>query len=359
MEMKMTERVNVGILGFAHAHVNAYCTKWRENPGWGVDVVAGWDHNKERLETAVKNHGVKGISAVEDLLSNPEVQAVVVSAETAMHAELVEKAASAGKAIILQKPMALTMGEADRIVAAVNQSGVPFTMAWQMRVDPQNQQIKSLMDSGKLGQIFQVRRRHALPTQIWPNFTELWHVNPAMNRDIWADDASHAIDFIYWLLGAPETVTAEIESLYDPRVPMDNGYAIFRYPGGPLAIVNCSFTCVAAENTTEVVAEKGSIIQNYGDVPSCNVPRPQNACGLKWYTQEKGDWTYSDIESPVGHGERISGLAKPLADFLHKKRPAIATAEEGRTVLQMTLACYVSVREGCRVRLNDPRINQV
>ena len=72
---------------------------------------------------------------------------------------------------------------------------------------------------------------------------------PELNRDIWADDAAHAIDFIHWLLGVPESITAEVDSLCDPRVPKDNGIAMFRYPGGPLAEVFCSFTCVAAENT--------------------------------------------------------------------------------------------------------------
>ena len=100
-------------------------------------------------------------------------------------------------------------------------------------------------------------------------------------------------------------------------------------------------------------------MQNYGDVPSCNVPRPAEACGLKWYTVERQDWTCSDIPSPTGHGERIAGLAGPLAEFLHGERPPIATAEEGRTALRMTLACYVSVREGRRVFMDDPAIDNV
>ncbi len=355
----MTDSIKVGILGFAHGHVNAYCTQWRDRPELGVDVIAGWDHDNKRLANAVDNFGVQSFTEVDALLDGADIQAVVVSAETSLHADLVEKAALVGKTIILQKPIALTMQQADRIVNAVETSGVPFTMAWQMRVDPQNLQIKSLMESGELGQIFEVRRRHGLPTHIWPNFTELWHVQPDLNRDIWADDAAHPIDFIYWLLGAPETITAEVDSLYDPLVPMDNGIAIFRYPGGPIAVVNCSFTNTATENVTEVIAEKGSIVQNYGDVPSCNVPRPVNACGLKWYTIEKEDWVCSDIASPSNHGARISGLAEPLAEFLHKQRSTIATAEEGRTVLRMTLACYVSVREGRRVRLDDDSINLV
>ncbi len=351
--------VNLGILGFAHGHVNAYCTRWRECPEMGINIVAGWDHDATRLEKAVTDYGVRPYTEADALLADPNVQAVIIAAETSLHADLVERAAAAGKAIVLQKPMALTLPEADRIVAAVERSGVPFTMAWQMRVDPQNMQIKALMQSGELGRVFMVRRRHGLSVHLWPNFEQMWHFNPALNRDIWVDDAAHAIDFILWLLGEPETVTAEIVSLHDPRVPMDNGIAVFRYPGGPLAEVSCSFVCPAMENTVEVIAEKGSIVQNYGDPPSCNVPRPAGACGLKWYTVAYKNWTCSDIPSPANHGERIAGLAGPLAEFLRGECPPIATVEEGRAALRMTLACYASVREGRRVRLDDPAIAQV
>jgi len=351
--------IGIGILGFAHGHVNSYCREWRRDAQMGVNVVAGWDHDAARLAQAGKQHGVEACDDLAALLARDDVKAVVVASETSTHAELVEKAAAAGKAIILQKPMALTLAEADRIVAAVEGAAVPFTMAWQMRMDPQNNKMKELIESGTLGQVFMVRRRHGLGMCLNPAFADSWHVAPEHNRDIWADDAAHAIDFIYWLLGKPETVTAEMESLYNPRIPMDNGIAVFRYPGGPLAEVCCSFTNPAGENTTEVVGEKGSIIQNYGDNPSCNVPRPEGAPGLKWYLAASKEWTFSDIPSPAGHGERIAGLAGPLAEFLRGERTPIATAPEGRTALRMLLACYVSSREGRRVRIDDPAVADV
>jgi predicted dehydrogenase len=351
--------IKVGILGFAHGHVNAYCNQWRDNPGLDISVVAGWDHDATRLAQNAKTYGFQPYADAGALLTGAGVDAVIVSAETSRHAELVECAAAAGKAIVVQKPIALTMSEADRIVTAVKQHGVPFTMAWQMRVDPQNVEIKTLMGSGILGKLFMVRRRHGLNTHEWGNFNTLWHAKPELNRDIWADDAAHAIDFIQWLLGVPETVTAEIDSFLDPLVPNDNGIAIFRYPGGPLAEVVCSFVCPAAENTVEVVGEKGSIIQNYGDVPSASVPRPKDAPGQKWYLSATKQWTISEIASPPTHGVRIAGLAAPLAEFLHGKRAPIATAEEGRTTLRMTLACYISTREGRRVRIDDPAVQNV
>lgn len=347
----------VGILGFAHGHVNAYCAQWKQHPEYEIELVAGWDHDLNRLKSNSDNYGIRPCKDVDELLA--EVQAVVIASETSLHADLVERSASAGKTIVLQKPMAITMKEADRIVSAVEKYGVRFSMAWQMRCDPQNIKMKELVQSGEFGKIFMVRRRHGLGTHLWQGFENSWHVDPKLNRDIWADDSSHAIDFIQWLLGIPESVTAEIMSLYNPKIPMDNGVALFRYKDGPLAEVSCSFTTTAAENTTEIFAEKGAIIQNFGDGPSCNVPRPSGAHGLKWFTVSTGQWTYSDIPSPDNHGARISGLSKPLADFINGKREPIATAREGRTTLQMTLACYLSTRQGTRVDINDPAIYEV
>ena len=351
--------IGVGILGFAHGHVHSYCSRWRDEPELGVRVVAGWDHDRERLAQAASKHGIETEDAPAGLLAREDIEAVVIPAETSMHAELVEQAAAAGKAIILQKPMALTMPEADRIVSAVAEHGAAFTMAWQMRVDPQNLEMKRLIESGELGQVFMVRRRHGLGLGLNDAFADSWHVDPALNRDLWADDASHPIDFLHWLLGVPDTVTAEIRSLHNPRIPMDNGVAIFDYPGGPLAEVCCSFTSAAGENTTEIIAEKGVLIQSYGDAPSCAVPRPEGACGLKWYLPERGEWTCSEIPSPNSQGVRIAGLTEPLAEFLQGRRPPLATAEEGRTSLRMVLACYVSTREGRRVKLDDPAIAEV
>ncbi len=137
--------IHTAILGFAHGHVNSYCGKWREHPEYGVSVLYGWDHDANRLAKAAQDFSLQAFSDIDKLLALPDLQAVIIAAETSLHTDLVEKAAAAGKSIVLQKPMALTMPEADRIVAAVQRASVPFSMAWQMRVDPQNLQIKDLI----------------------------------------------------------------------------------------------------------------------------------------------------------------------------------------------------------------------
>jgi predicted dehydrogenase len=353
IERVQSMAMNLGILGFAHGHVGSYCRQWRANPSIGLNIAAGWDHDAARAAKAEEEHGVALCSSARELVARDDIQAVAIGAETAMHAEMVELAAEAGKAIILQKPIALTLDQADRIVAAVERTGVPFTMAWQMRVDPQNVKMKELVEAGTLGRVFMLRRRHCLSTHTWPWFPDSWHNSPEMNRDIFADDAAHAVDFIYWMLGMPVSVTAELGTLNDPRVPNDHAIAVYRFADGTFAEAFCSFACLAGENTTEIVGERGVVIQNYGDSPSTNIPPAERGEGLKWYLQETKSWTPSGIPSPEKHGERIAGLAGPLAEFLRGERPPIATAREGRDVLRMILACYESAEAGRRVALDS------
>ena len=337
--------IRLGILGFAHAHVNSYCAEWRKTGA--VEIVAGWDHAVDRAQKS----GIAVVGTVAELLAR--VDAVVIAAETSRHADLVEQAAAAGKAIILQKPLALTLAEADRMVAAVQRARVPFTLAWQMRVDLHNVQLKSLLASGEFGRVCMIRRRHGLPTQTWKDFDQSWHVQPELNRDLFADDAAHPLDFLYWLRGMPVSVTAEMSTVVNPAIRNDTSLVTLRYADGSLGEVSCCFVALAGENVTEVICEHGVIIENYGDVPSCNVPRPPGAgAQLKWYLGKTGNWAVSDLPEIKSHSERLAGLAAPLAEFLHGQRPPIATAAEGRDVLRIVLACYESAHQGKRINLN-------
>ena len=285
------------------------------------------------------------------MLGRADIDAVVIAAETAYHADMVELAAAAGKAIVLQKPMSLTMEQADRIVDAVNRAGCRSRWRWQMRVDPHNVKAKALLESGEFGRVFMIRRRHCLGTQFMKDFDKMWHVVPELNRDIFADDAAHPIDFLYWMMGGmPVSAFAEMGTLLNPAVPNDNAIAVYRYADGAFAEASCTFVAVAGENTLEIICENGVIIGNYGDGPS-NGAKPEGGVQLKWYLHKDGKWTNSDVPDIAGQGERIAGLAGPIAEFLHGKRPAIATAEEGRDVLRMVLACYESVEQGKRISL--------
>jgi predicted dehydrogenase len=346
---------NIGVLGFAHGHVMSYAPQWALHPEWGVQVVAGWDHDAARAEDKCQMLQATAYPTVEALLDSG-VDGVIISSETVYHAELVERAAAAGKDILCYKPLALTMAEADRIVHAVEQHGVRFSMGWQMRTDPQNEKIKELIDSGELGRVFQFRRRHCLGTHLWGDFASTWHNQKELNRDIFADDSAHAINWMQHLFGMPQEVIARITTAHNPAVPNDNGVAVFSYPNGMLAEISCNFACSAAEITTEVYLEKGAIAQYFGDGPATRLPRVPGMPGLKWFKEGDADWTDSGIPSPKAHGERIVAQAQPIADFFTGRRGTLCSAQEGRDTLRLVLACYLSEREGARVSVYDDRV---
>ena len=296
-------------------------------------------------------------TAPKALVARDDIDAVVVSSETLYHPNLCELSAAVGKAIICYKPLALPLADADRIVNAVEKYNVPFTVGYQMRVDPQNIKIKELIQGGAIGDIFVYRRRHGLATHNWAGFENTWHADPKLNRDIFADDSSHPIDMLNWIFGVPETVMAELTTMANPKVKNDNGVALFKYENGMIAEISTYFTCSAAEITTEVYGSRGAIQQYFGDGPSTRLPHGTE--GLKYFVEGDADWTLSGIPSPAGHGERILAQADPFADFLHGKRPPVCSVYEARDSLKMVLACYLSARTGQRVRIDDPRLYDI
>jgi predicted dehydrogenase len=348
--------IGLGIVGLAHSHVNTYVRQWLDHPEWEVQPRAMWDHDAARLAKAREQFNDLDVTAsLEALLSRSDISAVVIASETAHHADHVEQAARAGKAIILQKPIATTLADARRIVEVVGQMRVPFTMAWQMRVDEQHLEMRRMLETGVLGKVSMLRRRHGLPAQTWPGFADSWHVNPALNHSIWADDASHPMDWLLWLWGEPESVMADITRAPDGELDNSQGAAAFRYAHGRLAVIECCFTTLAGCNTTEILGSEGTLIQDYGDLPSCNLPRTDDRAGLRWFTRDAGRWMESDIPSPLNHSSRLAALARPLSEFLQGKRPAIADASEGCSALMMVLASLASAKEGRRVSLRDFR----
>jgi predicted dehydrogenase len=348
-------KLNLGILSFAHGHIGAYAGVMKDQDD--VNLVAAWDDDKERGQTRSREFEIEFVPALDDFLGRDDIQAVMIGSETSKHAEHVEVAAAAGKDILLQKPLAFTPEDCDRIIQAVEASGVRFSVAWQMRCDLQNQWMKEQLLSGRFGRPLMVRRRHGLPTQLWGDaFADSWHVKPEFNLGMFMDDASHPADWFLWMFGKPVSVMAEIDTLLNPKVPDDNGAAIFKFKDGMIGIIESSFTTIAAEDTTTIVAEKGTILQSWGDGPSCET-QPESSdgplYGLKYYLAGEDRWRTVDIPTPASHGARIHGVVEPAVSFLKGERGPIADAREGRISTEMVLAAYASSKEGRRIVLKD------
>lgn len=341
----------LGIVSFAHGHVNTYAEALKDFTD--AVIVAAWDDDHQRGQTQCAKYGIAWEPDLDALLRRDDLDAVFVTSPTNQHAGHVVAAAQAGKGILLQKPMALTLADCDTIIDAVRRYRVPFSLCYQMRVDPVNQKIKALLDEGAVGNVALVRRRHAINALLQPGFARPgnWHIDPVQNMGMFMDDASHAADWFLWMLGRPTSVFAEIDNIVTTVAPDDNGIAIYRFAKREMGILLNSSTMLAAESTTEIYGDKGTIIQNYGDQTSSWLPRPPGAIALKIYRVGAADWEAFDFPADTPHGTRIKAVPRPLVDYLQGKRGPLATAEEGCICIEMVLGAYQSSQEGRRINL--------
>src|SRR5207302_35588 len=134
-----------------------------------------------------------------------DVDCFIVASETNKHADLCIAAMEAGKAVLLQKPMAITLTDCDRIIETVERTGVWFSMAF----------VEG-------------------PSK--------WHISAEANKGMFFDDATHALDWLYWTTGRkPVSVIAEIDNVLTDVAPDDTGVALFRFEDGLFAdIMNTS-----------------------------------------------------------------------------------------------------------------------
>jgi len=345
----MKARIGIGILSFAHGHSQAYCRRMLEYDD--VRLVSCWDDNEARGQKAAADYGMRYTPHLEDVLNDPDIQGVIVTCETNRHPEMAIAAAEAGKHILCQKPMALTLEDCDRMAEAAEKAGVKFMMAYQMRHDPSNIKIKEIVESGVLGQISLLRRRHCIPVlfnEAFVNGPTRWHIEPDKNMGMFMDDASHATDFIHWVMGRPVSVMAEIDNTVTQVAPDDTGVAIYRYANGAMVVLINSSVTLAGENTTEIYGDQGVLIQNYDDAVSTHLA-PPGATALKLYTRDHPSWQDLGIPIPKSHGERISAVPRAFIDCLRDDTDPPVTAEDGRVSVEMVLGAYQSAREGRRV----------
>ncbi len=346
-------KIGIGVLSYAHGHVGSYSQEIVNFDD--TEILRIWDDTVERGEGAAEKFGATFTPHVEDVLADPDIELVFIASETNKHADLAVAAADAGKNVVLQKPMALSLADCDRIIEAVDRNGIFFSLAFQMRYDPANIGMKQLIDEGYLGKVGMLRRRHCIPVLFNEGFINgpsKWHIDPVANMGMWMDDASHATDFFFWMLGEPISVIAEIDNVLTDCAPDDTGMAVYRFSGGEMGMLFNSSVVHAGENTTEIYGDRGVVIQNYGDAPSFAAPIPEGAVAVRYFDsleREKG-WQDQGIAIPSGQGARIQAVARNIIDAYNAGKPTV-TAREGKISTGMILGAYQSAREGRRVAL--------
>ena len=345
-------KIGIGVLGWAHGHVSSYAGLIKDFDD--AELVMAWDHDQERGERCAESFGGGYSPDPADVLDNPEIQLVIIGAETNRHPQMCVAAANAGKDIILQKPMALSLEACDAIIEAVERNGVYFGLAFQMRYDPCNIRMKQMCADGLLGKVGIIRRRHCLSLLFNKTFCEgpsAWHIDPVQNMGMFMDDASHATDWLYWMLGEPVSVMAEIDNVLTTQAPDDTGLALYRFGGGEFGYVLNSSVVWASESTSEIYGDRGVLVQNYGDGPATSI-LPPNPIYLKYYDSQNAEAGWQDLQEPLppGHGWRIQNVIRNILDE-YKAGKVQVSARDGKISTGMILGAYESAREGRRIAL--------
>ena len=195
----MQKQVGIGIIGagrIAHVHAEAYKTVT------GGRLVAVAESDPARLASFSGVYGLTPYAGYRDLLEDPMVDAVVIAAPNWLHTEMALQAAAHGKHIFCQKPLALTVGETDAIVANTKRAGVILQVGFMLRFTPPMQEVKKLISSGGLGDLIALRAA----VFGWEPSAD-WFYDKSKGGGVILDTMIHFADLLIWLVGPCEACT--------------------------------------------------------------------------------------------------------------------------------------------------------
>ena len=169
-------------------------------------IAAVVDVEADRREDAASKFGCKTYTNINDVLNLPDIDVIDICTPTYLHEEMVIAAAKAGKTIMCEKPMSLSVESCDRMIEAVEKAGVTLMIGQVIRFWPEYQVIKELVDSGKYGKVewLEAKRVSPIATYAWQN----WFADPNKSGGAILDLHIHDADYISYLLGTPKKVQA-------------------------------------------------------------------------------------------------------------------------------------------------------
>jgi len=176
---------------------------------------------------------VRSYSDPRQLIGDPDVEAVIIALPTALHAEVAVSALRAGKHVLCEKPMAIRVGDCDRMIQASQASHRTLMVAHCIRFWPQYELIKSRVDEGRIGPLrFVTLRRLGLP----PTYSAgNWLLDARQSGGAILDLHIHDIDFAQYLLGLPQSIRAW--GTRGPSGGVDHVVAAYNYDHGRYAII--------------------------------------------------------------------------------------------------------------------------
>lgn len=228
-------RVGLAGLGFMGG-THAQCYAILRQIGL-AELVAVADVEQDRREKFAEAYSAKPYASVEEMLAKAELDMVDACVPTYRHRQVVEEVAAAGKDVLCEKPMAMTVADCKAMIAATKKAGVELMIEHTLRFWPEYVVIKEILDSGRLGRIKWASATRMSPPPTWS--WQEWLFDPKLSGGAVLDLHIHDLDVLQWMLGKPAKVSAT--GVKTKRGGLDNVFTTLTgHPGGQVSFAEGS-----------------------------------------------------------------------------------------------------------------------
>lgn len=326
-----------------------------------AEVVAVFARRPERAAAFAQKHDLpRAFSDLDAAITESGCDVVDVCLPNCLHHRAVLAAARGGKHVILEKPLALSLREADEMLAACRAAGRKLMYAEELCFAPKYERVRRLVNEGAVGRVFQMRQceKHSGPHSDW--FYDVAQSGGGAAMDM----GCHGIAWFRWLLGGRPralSVQAHLQTAlrHAGRTRAEeNSVVLVEFEGGALGIAENSWAKPGGMDDRVEVYGTGGVI--YADLFMGNSALTYSEAGYGYALEKAGStqgWSFTVFEEAFNQG-----YPQELRHFIacvREDQPPLVTGEDGRAVLEILCAAYASARAGRKVPLpfteNAPR----
>ncbi|MFN3652100.1 MAG: Gfo/Idh/MocA family protein [Armatimonadota bacterium] len=341
----MESALGIGMIG-AGRICAAHCSAARALPE--TELVAVADVDPERSAAAAERFAARDYTDYRELLEDPAVDAVVIGLPHWLHLEVTLAALRAGKHVLLEKPMAMSVAECDAMLEAAGASGRVLMVAHSQRYFPVNRAVRQALAAGEIGNL-------VMATDTWykPFFEGVrppWFLDAKTGGGMWPMNGSHMIDRLcYFLDSRVAAVKAKVGSPIFGLPATDMGIAFLEFENGVCA------TLQHAGYRDGVNRFEAELTGTEGQLRICG----DQGGGTRFWRSRDGQWEEQEVpapEVPLREGQSLPSPVftpqmREFARAIREGREPEVTGRYARHVVQVMEACEESSRTGRELRL--------
>jgi len=338
--MSVDGKLGVALLSFAHVHAEGYADQVRGHAECRIVLV--WDEDAERGQKQADKYDVPFIADLDDALAHADVEAVVVNAPTAMHRDILVKAAKLGKHIFTEKSLTITTEQATEVLRAVEDAGIKFMISLPSRMRPEILFAKKVLDEGLLGEVTTMRARiaHMAALDRWFKDGTAWFGDEAQaGGGAFFDLGCHRVDIMRWFLGEPASVVTQLTNFSNAYDIDDNMVSVITFRNRAIGILDVSWVHRYGPNPLEIYGTDG-----YLSIEAApNGPRVQLISG-----QLKAGGILGYIAPTTLPAALPSALHQWVSAILHGTSMTV-NIYDAYNLVQLLEGCYNAGRQGHEV----------